>query len=137
MRRVLCLSATLIAIALSPAPASAMAPHPAAAAIAAGPAVATAGDAAAAATLVRCGPRCRAERRAVRRYHRHHWGPGYRPYRPRPSYPYHRHRRGDAAAAAIIGGVIGLGVGAAIMNHDRAFYGYDTAPDFGGGGSER
>ncbi len=50
------------------------------------------------------------------------WG-GYRGYRG--------HRGGDTAAAAILGGVVGLGVGAAIASsnrdryYDRGYYGYN------------
>jgi len=79
--------------------------------------------------LARCGPRCQAQRRAIRR---HYYGrPHYRPHRPHYPYRPYRHRdRGGRAAAAIVGGVIGLGIGAAIANSRPRYYGEDYAPHF-------
>ncbi|MCW6530505.1 MULTISPECIES: hypothetical protein [Sphingomonas] len=45
------------------------------------------------------------------------WG-GYR----------HYHRGGDAAGAALVGGILGLGIGAAIASSDRPRYYYYDAP---------
>ena len=136
MRRAACLLVGALGVLLVASPASAaMAPSslPAPAGIAArtpapGLTPGIAGLAAAESApvmLARCGPRCRVNRRAIRRHHRrNHW----RPYRPRPGDHSHRKRRRDAAAAAVIGGVVGLGVGAAIAHSNRPYHGHDEAP---------
>ena len=133
MRIAAVLLAGVLWLAVTEAPASAMpaaAPQPATSSQVLGlapPAPGAAAARTAPVVLARCGPRCRAHRRALRRhYRRHHW----RPYRPRPQYRYYRERRRDAAAAAIIGGVIGLGVGAAIANSRPRYYGNEVAPEF-------
>ncbi|MEE2952789.1 MAG: BA14K family protein [Pseudomonadota bacterium] len=51
---------------------------------------------------------------------RHYRHGGYRGHRGYRGYRgYRHHRRNDAAAAAIIGGIVGLGVGAAIASQPR------------------
>ena len=47
------------------------------------------------------------------------WGGRYRPY---------YHHGGEGAAGALVGGIIGLGIGAAIASSNRPRYYYDAPP---------